>query len=155
MAPPRSTPRADAAEPLAARLRALAARWADDLRRADRFARQRMAILGTWALLSVVTLWTACPSADSLGATVQVLRESIVGGQQVLVANDSAGVIWTDVTLTLDDAWRYEHPTLRPQERLVLSMPQFHREGEAAPRDLKPRRLRLVCNEGRRTFDLR
>jgi hypothetical protein len=143
--------------PLPRTLRERATRWSEDFRRADRFFKMRLGIVGTWVLLSAVTLWIACPSSgstNSLGADVQVLRESLVGGQQLLVRNES-GEIWTDVVLTLDEGWRYEHRTMRPQDQLVLSMSHFRKGEQAAPRDFKPRTLTLECGQGRHRFDLR
>ena len=143
--------------------RALAGRAADayaaaagGLRRAGRFQRMRLAIGGGWALASLLALWIACSGGggNSLGADVQVLRDSLVGGQQLLVRNESTS-IWTDVVLTLDDDWRYRHPTLRPHDQLVLSMGHFRKGEEAAPRDLRPRTLAVECEQGGHRFDLR
>jgi hypothetical protein len=129
----------------------------EELRRSDRFFRARLAVAGTWVLLALVTVWVACPSSgptNPLGAEVQLLRESLVGGQQLLVRNESDR-IWTDVVLTLDDDWRYRHPTLRPHDQLVLSMGHFRKGEEAAPRDLRPRTLAVECEQGGHRFDLR
>ncbi len=117
----------------------------------------RAGIVGSWALISLVTLWAACPSSgptNRLGADVQVLRDSLVGGQQLLVRNESADN-WTEVVFTLDDGWRREQKTVRPHDQLVLSMSDFRREGRAAPRDFKPRRLTVECEQGRAAFDLK
>ena len=63
--------------------------------------------------------------------------------------------VWTDVVLTLDRTWKSEQRALRPREQVVLSPAQFERGGEAAPRDLRPRRLEIECQQGRAGFDLR
>lgn len=142
---------------LAERLRAQLALWLESLKRSDRFFRMRAGIVGSWLLISLVTMWAACPStgpSNALGADVQVLRDSLVGGQQLLVRNESTE-LWTDVVLTLDDGWRREHKTVRPHDQLVLSMSDFTRQGQPAPRDLKPRRLIVECEQGRAAFDLR
>lgn len=117
----------------------------------------RTGIVGSWVLISLVTLWAACPSSgpsNSLGADVQVLRDSLVGGQQILVRNESDGN-WTEVVLTLDGGWRRQQKTVRPHDQLVVSMDEFKIEGLAAPHDLKPRRLTVECDQGRATFDLK
>lgn len=132
-------------------------KWADGFRRSDRFFKMRLGVLATWALLSAVTLYAACPSSgpsNSLGADVQVLRESLVGGQQLLVRNESSE-IWTDVVLTLDEGWRYEHRTMRPHDQLVLSMSHFRKGEQTAPRDFKPRSLTIACGQGSYSIDLR
>ncbi len=145
--------------PLAAADRALGAArdLGERVRRWDRFRRMKVGIVAAWALASALTLWGACPAsgpANSLGADVQVLRDSLVGGEQLLVRNESTE-IWTDVTLTLDDRWKHEQRTVRPHDQLVLSMGHFRRGGDAAPRDYKPRSLRIDCGQGSHTFDLR
>lgn len=155
------TPARRAAPPAAPtfpqRARALLGSWVESFRRSDRFFKMRAGIVGSWVLISVVTLWAACPSSgpsNPLGADVQVLRDSLVGGQQLLVRNESAET-WTEVVLTLDEGWRREHKTVRPHDLLVLPMSEFRRDGQAAPRDFKPRRLTLECDQGRATFDLK
>jgi len=140
-----------------ATLRQRLERWGEDFRRADRFFKMRLGVVATWAVLSLVTLYGACPSSgptNALGADVQVLRESLVGGQQLLVRNESSE-IWTDVVLSLDEGWTYEHRTMRPHDQLVLSMSHFRKGDQAAPRDFKPRTLAISCGQGRHSVDLR
>ena len=138
-------------------VRAPVQRWVESFRRSDRFFKMRAGIVASWVVISLLTVWAACPSSgptNSLGADVQVLRDSLVGGQQLLVRNESTEN-WTEVVLTLDDGWRREHKTVRPHDQLVLSMSDFKREGQTAPRDFKPRRLTVECEQGRAAFDLR
>jgi hypothetical protein len=129
---------------------------AGGLRRAGRFQRMRLAIGGGWAVLSLLALWISCSGgpSNSLGADVQVLKDSLVGGQQLLVRNESTA-IWTDVVLTLDGEWLAEQRTMRPHDQIVLSTSSFRRGAEIAPRDYKPRTLSIRCDQGRATFDLR
>jgi hypothetical protein len=137
----------------------LAADVAEGYRRSTRYFKLRAAVIGTWALLSVATLWAACPSSGStnaLGAKFQLLLRSEPGalmGTQVLVENDSES-IWRDVVVTLDGGWRYEKKTVRPQDKLVLSLSQFRRDGAPAPAELEPRTITLECSEGRITSPL-
>ena len=155
--PPPSPAAPRAAASLPERVRALLGSWVESFRRSDRFFKMRAGIVGSWVLISVVTLWAACPSSGSsnpLGADVQVLRDSLVGGQQLLVRNESTET-WTEVVLTLDEEWRREHKTVRPHDLLVLPMSEFKRNGQGAPRDFKPRRLTVECEQGRATFDLK
>ena len=126
-------------------------------RRAGRWQKLRFGLVGGWLAASLLALWIACPSSgpgNSIGADVHVLQDSLLGGQQILVRNESEDV-WTDVTITLDRSWRVEQRALRPREQVVLSPSQFERGGVAAPRDLRPRRLDVRCKQGRATFDLR
>ena len=150
------TPPVGPARALAGRAAEAYAAAAGGLRRAGRFQRMRLAIGGGWALASLLALWIACSGGqgNSLGADVQVLRDSLVGGQQLLVRNESTA-IWTDVVLTLDRTWRIEQRALRPREQVVLSPAQFERGGEPAPRDLRPTRLDVACQQGKAGFDLR
>jgi hypothetical protein len=130
---------------------------ADGFRKAGRWQRMRLGIVGGWVAASLLALWIACPSSgpgNSLGADVQVLKESLLGGQQILVRNESDSV-WTDVTLVLDGSWKNSQRTVRPREQVVLSPAQFQRAGEPAPRELRPRTLAIECREGRARFELR
>jgi hypothetical protein len=129
----------------------------DGFRRAGRWQRLRLGLVGGWLAASFLALWIACPSSgpgNSIGADVHVLKDSLLGGQQILVRNESDEV-WTDVVLTLDRTWRNEQRSLRPREQVVLSPAQFERAGEPAPRDLRPRRLDVECSQGRARFELR
>ena len=129
----------------------------DGFRKAGRWQKARLGILGGWLAASFIALWIACPSSgpgNSIGADVHVLKDSLLGGQQILVRNESDEV-WTDVVVTLDGAWRHGVRALRPREQVVLSPSQFDRAGEPAPRDLRPRKLRVECREGSASFDLR
>jgi len=152
------TPRPDAAA-AAQRVKDLARDVATDLaegyRRSSRYFRMRMGVVAGWAVLSLVTLFASCPPSgptNSLGATVTVLprSESLVG-TQILVANESSGN-WTDVAFTLDGQWRFEKKTVRPGDKVVLSIEKFRRSGGGAPpADLKPQTLRIDAEEGHAT----
>ncbi|WP_242394056.1 hypothetical protein [Anaeromyxobacter oryzisoli] len=128
--------------------RDLAQDVAEGYRKSTRYVRLRAAIVGSWALLSVLTLWLACPSTgNALGAEVSVSFEDPLQ-TQVLVSNGSSA-IWTDVVLTLDGTWRYEKKTVRDGEQIVVATHQFARDGVAAPGDLKPRTLTIDCDQGK------
>jgi len=137
----------------------LAGDFAETYRKSTRYFRLRAAVVGTWAILSAVTFWAACPStgpSNPLGAEAQLLSRNEPGmlmGTQVLVKNDSRQ-IWRDVVLTLDGGWRYERKTVRPQDKLVVSITQFRKEGAPAPPGLEPRSITIECQEGRVTAPL-
>ncbi len=154
MAQPSATP--STPRKLADRVAAWARAAAESFRRQDRFFKMRAGIVGAWALLSTLTLLVVCPSGASnpLGADVRVLRDSLVGGEQILVRNES-GEIWEDVRLTLDGAWRFDRKTMRPNDQLVVAVRQFRREGQPPPRDFRPRSLTIECEQGRHTVPLR
>jgi hypothetical protein len=126
------------------------------VRSSDRHSRMRTAIVATWAAVSIATLFVSCPGAraNSLGAEFQVLSDSFVGGEQLLVRNESSDV-WRDVVLTLDGEWRYEPRVLRPHEKVVVSPSRFQRRGEAAPEGYLPRVLQVECDQGSHTFKVR
>jgi hypothetical protein len=139
------------------RIQEAASRWLEAFRRSDRFFKMRAGVVGSWVLVSLVSLWIACPSSgptNSLGADVEVLRESFVGGEQILIRNESSDM-WTDVIVTIDGGWRYLRPTVRPHDQLVLSMSHFRKGDQAAPRELRPRTLRIECRQGAYRFDLK
>lgn len=137
----------------------LAADLAEGYRRSTRYFKLRAAVVGTWALLSIATLWAACPSSgpsNFLGAKGRLLSRhdpGVLTETQVSVENESA-VVWKDVVLTIDGGWRYEKKTVRPQDRLVVSITQFHRGSERAPADLEPRSVTIECDGGRVTTPL-
>jgi hypothetical protein len=142
-------------DPLAAaqRMKDLARELASDLtegyRKANRYSRLRAAIVGSWVLVALVSVYTACPSSgpsNALGAEVTLLPESIVG-QQISVLNGS-GEMWTEVTLTLDDGWHHQIRTVRAGQNLVVALSRFQRDGVAPPPDLKPRKLEIRCDQG-------
>ncbi len=123
--------------------------------RSSRYFKMRAAVVGSWAVLAGVALWIACPSSgprNSLGADVQVIDTALLG-PQVLVRNESDRM-WTEVVLLLDGGWRYERKTVRPGDKLVVSIAQFRREKEPAPKDLRPRQLMVRCAQGAATVSL-
>ena len=76
----------------------------DGFRKTGRWQKARLSLVGGWILASLLALWIACPTSgprNSIGADVHVLKDSLLGGQQILVRNESDEV-WTDVVLTLD-----------------------------------------------------
>ncbi|MEI7706300.1 MAG: hypothetical protein WCK73_17080 [Deltaproteobacteria bacterium] len=107
-------------------------------------------------MASLLAVWIACPASgprNSIRAEFRLLNDTLLG-QQILVRNESDEV-WTDVVLTLDGTWRNEFRALRPHEQVVLAPSQFDRGGEAAPRDIRPRRFEVRCRQGTASFDLR
>lgn len=151
----------DRADALAAanRVRELAADFATDLaqgyRKSSRYLRLRVAVVGTWILLALGTIWGACPPSgptNALGADVQLLPATLVGAQ-ILVRNGSER-LWTEVTFTLNGEWALTRKTVRPGDSLVLSLPQFKKGAAAAPPDLAPATLTIEAEEGRVTAPL-
>jgi hypothetical protein len=153
-------------DPLAAALRVkdfardlakdVATDLADGYRKSTRFVRMRAAVVGAWALLAVGSIWAACPGsghANALGAEVQITTQGLMGTQvSVVNASDS---VWTDVTLTLDDTWRFTTPTVRAKDSLVVGVDRFTQEnGASARRDLVPHLLTIRCAEGKVTAPL-
>jgi hypothetical protein len=140
-----------------ARLRARAERVVAELRRADRFARMRAAVVVAWVGVSLLTAVAACPPAgtrNALGAEALVLGESFVGGAQVLVRNDSDH-LWRDVVVTIDGGWQYRQPTLRAHDRIVVPTTHFRRGEQSLGPDHRPRRVQVESDRGRHAFDLR
>ena len=134
----------------------VAADLADGYRRSTRFVRMRAAVVGAFAILALGSLWVACPGtgqANALGAEVQLTTQGLMG-TQVSVVNGSDSV-WTDVTLTLDNTWRYSTPTVRAKDSLVVGIDRFTQEGGGTPaHDLVPRVLTIRCAEGKVTAPL-
>jgi hypothetical protein len=132
----------------------LATDLADGYRKSTRYFKLRLAVAGAWVVLSLATIWLACPGSgpsNPLGAEVQVSEELL--GTQILVWNTSARM-WTDVTLTLDGGWQWRTPTFREGQRLVIAASRFAKEGVSAPGDLRPRSLTIQCSQGKATTQL-
>lgn len=141
------------------RVRELAADWAGELaegyRKSSRYLRLRVAVIGTWAIVALATIWGACPSSgpgNVLGAEVQLLPGTLVG-PQLLVRNGSDR-LWTEVSFRLDGGWEVQRKTVRPGDSLVLSLPQFRKDGAATPAGYAPRSLTIEAEEGRVTTAL-
>jgi hypothetical protein len=152
--PPRPDPLAAAARVTGA-AKDLATELTEGFRKSDRTFKRRTAVVGTWLVLALVSVWIACPAsgpANALGAVARLDTGGIMG-TQVLVHNDSRE-LWTDVVFTLDDTWRLERRTVRPGDKLVLSVGTFSRDGKRAPGDLRPKALTVQCAEGQATTPL-
>lgn len=127
----------------------LAADVTDSYRKTNRYLRLRATIVGSWVLLALVSLYTACPSSgptNELSAEVTLLPETIVG-QQISVSNGSKDM-WTEVKLTLDGQWTHTIRTVRAGQNVVVGVTKFQRDGASAPQDLKPRRIEIRCDQG-------
>lgn len=143
-------------DPLAAAARVtvaakdLATDLTEGFRKSNRTFKRRTAVVGTWVVLALVSVWIACPPSgptNALGAVARLDTGGIMGNQ-VLVQNESRDH-WTDVVLTLDEGWRLERRTVRAGDKLVLAVASFVKEGKQAPGDLKPRQLTIECAEGK------
>jgi hypothetical protein len=133
----------------------LASDVATGYRKSTRYFRMRAAVVGTWALLALVTLWGACPSsgpANELGAKAKLLAGSIMGSQ-VFVENESDR-LWRDVVVTLEGGWKFEKRTVRPAESFVVPTNRFAKDGATAPPGLSPKTITIECVEGRITMPL-
>lgn len=124
---------------------------------AGRYWRLRVGVAAAWIAVSLAAVWIAWPDArpaNRLRADVKVVEESLVGGEQILVRNESEEP-WTDVRITLDGTWTFEQSTLRPLGQVVLSTDRFRRGAEPAPRTLRPREITIECRQGRARIRLR
>jgi hypothetical protein len=133
----------------------LASDVATGYRKSTRYFRLRAAVIATWAVLSLVTFWGACPSsgpANALGAKAKLLAGSIMGSQ-VFVENESDR-LWREVVVTLDGGWRFEKRTVRPSESFVVPTNRFTKDGATAPPGLSPKSITIECTEGRITLPL-
>jgi hypothetical protein len=122
---------------------------ADGYRRSNRYVRLRAVVVASWVVLTLGTLFLACPSSgpvNALGAEA-VLSESFLGTQ--LLVRNASDTLWTDVVLTLEGGWTATRRTVRPGDEVVMSVSQFTRDGAAAPRDLHPASVVIECSEGR------
>lgn len=139
----------------AARVKDMAVDLAGDLakeyRKSSRHDRLRAAVIGGWALLSLLTLCVAfsSPGTNSLSAFAQ--QQGSLLGTQISVDNRS-GHPWTDVTLTLDGGWQYQVSTVRDQ--LVVAASRFTKAGASAPENFVARTITIECSQGSATLTL-
>jgi hypothetical protein len=129
--------------------RDLATDVTEGYRKSSRGFRLRAAVVGSWVILSLLSVYTACPSSgptNELGAEVTLLPATIVG-QQISVLNGS-DEMWTEITLTVDHAWKHQIRTIRAGQNVVVALSKFERDGVAAPPDLKPRSIEITCDQG-------
>jgi hypothetical protein len=126
------------------------------IKKSNRYAKLKATVVGTWLLLSVITMWVACPSSgpsNSLGAQARLQATSV--GQVLSIRNDSDGAIWTEVTLVLDDDWSSDgHRTFRPGEGTTVRLEDFRHEGLPPPAALRPRKLTIQSEQGRVSLPL-
>ncbi|HSM92053.1 MAG TPA: hypothetical protein VLT47_04140 [Anaeromyxobacteraceae bacterium] len=149
MATPSIPDPAAAAQRVRGIARDLAADVSEGYRKSNKYLRMRAAIVGTWVLLAIVALYTACPGtgpSNELAADVTLLPETLVG-QQLSVSNGSSEM-WTEVTLTLDGAWKHKIRTVRAGQNVVVAVSRFERGGAPAPADLKPQKVEIDCDQG-------
>ena len=134
----------------------LATDLVDGLKKSDRTLRLKAGVVGTWLLLTVITMWSTCPStgpSNSLGAVARLQSTSV--GQVVSLRNETEGTIWTGVELILDDTWRYDRRrTIRPGDAVTPRVEDFVKDGLPAPATLKPTRLTVQCEQGRVSLSL-
>jgi hypothetical protein len=134
----------------------LATDMVDGLRKSSVTFRRKAAVVGTWLLLTLITMWAACPSsgpANSLGAVARLQTTSV--GQVISVRNDSDGTIWTAVALVLDDTWRYEkRRTMRAGDAVTARVEDFHKDDLPPPAGYKPSKLTVQCEQGRVSLTL-
>ncbi len=128
----------------------------DGFKKSSPAFRRKSAVVGAWILLSVVTLWAACPSSgptNSLGAVARLQATSV--GQVISVRNDTESSIWTEVTLVLDDTWRYEkRRTIRAGDTITPRVEDFRKDGLPPPAGYRPGKLSIQCDQGRVSFRL-
>ena len=111
---------------------------------------------GTWLLLTVVTMWSACPSTGpepTRSAPWRGSRPTSVG-QVVSVRNDTDGTIWTEVALMLDDTWRYEQAHHPARRRRHAARRGLRQDGQPPPATLRPAKLTVQCEQGRVSLPL-
>ncbi len=140
----------------AARVKDMAVDLASDLakeyRKSSRHDRFRYGVIGSWALLSLLTVCVAfaSPGTNSLRAFAQQEHGGLLG-TQISVENRS-GRPWTDVTLILDGGWQYQAATIR--EQFVVGVSRFTKEGASAPETMIPKTITIECAQGSATLSL-
>jgi hypothetical protein len=133
----------------------------DDFRASDRFFKYKAGVVAGWVLLSVATLFIACPparegSSNELDASVRVQQVSALDRQiTTLVIENQSSDDWEVVLLKLNNVYSAALPSIAAGKSVPVQLSKFSDTGGKTPPDnLRPQKLELRCSEGEATFDL-
>ena len=142
--------------------RSIALEMLGDFKASDRYFKYRAAVVGSWVVLSLATIFIACPSAkmgpdNALQARAWVQRVEALDRRITAIAleNQSDGD-WGDMLLKLNNTFTAAIPGLRARGgKTVVTLDKFvGAEGTSPPPDLTPQRLEIRCGRGAVTLEL-
>jgi len=131
-------------------IRDLLANLASDFKESNRYFKIKVGLIGGYVSICLATIMIFPPPGElnEIGARLNVSRTEIVGGWYFLVVNESSDT-WKRIELTFNDRFQASSPALRPGKKKAFYFFKFKDDrGAAPPKDIKPRKLRIVCSEG-------
>ncbi len=143
-------------------VRAIVGEMVDDFQASDRFFKYKAGVVASWALLSVLTVIIACPSAktgptNDLNARVKIQQVASLDKQFTAIYVENLGEDdWGDTLYKLNTIYTAATPGLRANGgKTVLTLDKFaSADGKAPPAEMKPQRLEIRCNRGTAEIDL-
>ncbi len=117
---------------------------------ADRFLKFRVLIMAAWVVISIGTLFVACPGAvrsrNSLGAQLVV---TTVADHPVYMVKNEGKRPWREVVVVVNKRFRAAAEQVEPGSNLTFGPNQLLGEnGIIAPADLEMAELELRTSEG-------
>lgn len=133
----------------------------EDFRASDRFFKYKAGVLASWVLISLASVFIACPSArnrpaNELNARVRVQKVPTLDRQITAIYIENRGETeWGDILLKLNRSYSAAVPGIPSGRSAVIQLDKFSGpDGKTPPADLRPQQLDMRCNRGAATFDL-
>jgi hypothetical protein len=123
--------------------------WSD-FRKADRYAKHKVMIIGLWTFLSAATIIIAFPrsigASNRLGAKLVVT--TVLDHPVYMVSNDGAKT-WTDVVIVVNKRYRAAASEVQPGQNVTVGPKQLIGEnGVLAPATLPLEEFELRTSQG-------
>ena len=126
----------------------------EGLRGADRYFKTKAAIVGCWLVLTVSSLFVACPATTHRGNTLaaQLVLSDVANHPVYMVKNDGKHP-WRDVIVIVNHQFRAATAIVQPGNNITFGPKQLLGDnGQMAPEDLEISELELRTAEGRVTL---
>lgn len=122
----------------------------EDFRSSDRFFKYKAGIIGSWALLSVMSIVVACPSSGVSNPIGAHLVASEVAGRVAISVRNESQETWRNVLVIVNGTYRAITPPVDPGMMLTVTPKLLAAaDGAPPPADLKVVDLELQTSEGK------
>ena len=142
-------------------LKSVVAEFVDDFRNSDRFFKYKAGVIASWALLSALSLFVACPGPQGPGANdlqAKVRVQEVTGGEKVITAiyiGNGSDEAWGDTFVKLNNVYTAALPDVKAHSHVVLTVTKFtSADGRTPPPEMKPQRIDIRCKAGEVVLDL-
>ncbi|HCF59964.1 MAG TPA: hypothetical protein DFS52_18470 [Myxococcales bacterium] len=134
----------------------------EDFRASDRFFKYKASVVAGWVLLSLISLFVACPSSNKaedtneLSARVRVQKVSALDRQiTALYIENRSDEDWDVVLLKLNSTYSAAVPAIAAGRSAVIQLDKFSGlDGKTPPENLRPQKLDVRCAQGEATIQL-